>query len=48
MKVSTAIFRRVKRDGRNPSTGARTKSSEERKKEAERKRQKMKNENSGD
>ncbi len=48
MKLSTAIFRRVKRDGRNPSTGARTKSSEERKKEAERKKQKMKNESSGD
>lgn len=48
MKLSTAIFRRVKRDGRNPSTGARTKSLEERKKEVERKRQKMKNESPGD
>jgi hypothetical protein len=48
MKVSTAIFRRAKRDGRNPSTGARTKSLEEKKKEAEKKRQKMKSESPGD
>ncbi len=48
MKVSTTIFRRAKRDGRNPSTGARTKSSEERKKEAKSKRQKMKNESPSD
>ena len=48
MKLSTAIFRRTKREGRNPSTGARTKSIEEREKEAERKRKKKKKESSGD
>jgi len=48
MKVSTAIFRRAKRDGRSPSTGARSKSKEERKKVAEEKRKKMQSESPGD
>jgi hypothetical protein len=40
MILSTDIFRREKRDGRNPSTGAKT--SEESIKEAELKKKKMK------
>ena len=48
MKVSTAIFRRAKRDGRNPSTGARSMSLEERRKLAEEKRKKLKSEPIGD
>lgn len=48
MRLSTAIFRRAKRDGRNPSTGARSKSLEEKKKQAEEKRKKMQSENPGD
>ena len=44
MRVSTEIYRRVKRDGRNPSTGARSMSFEERKKRAEEKRKKMQSE----
>lgn len=40
MKLSNAIFRREKRDGRNPSTGAKT--LEEIKKLADKKRKKMK------
>lgn len=44
MRVSTAIFRRAKRDGRNPSTGARAMSFEERRKRAEEKRKKMQSE----
>jgi hypothetical protein len=41
MRKSTAIFRRAKRDGRNPSTGARSMSNEERRKLAEEKRKKL-------
>lgn len=41
MKVSTQIYRREKRDGRNPSTGTKSKTFEERKKEAEEKRKKF-------
>jgi len=48
VKVSTAIFRRAKRDGRNPSTGARSMSLEERRKLAEEKRKKLKSEPTGD
>lgn len=48
MRVSTAIFRRAKRDGRNPSTGARSMSFEERRKIAEERRRKLKNEKMGD
>lgn len=48
MRVSTAIFRRAKRDGRNPSTGARSMSFEERRKLAEERRRKLKNEKMGD
>ncbi len=44
MRVSTAIFRRAKRDGRNPSTGARSMNSEERKKLAAEKRKKIQSE----
>ncbi|MCC6447115.1 MAG: hypothetical protein IT215_00320 [Chitinophagaceae bacterium] len=44
MVKSTAIFRRAKRDGRNPSTGARYMSFEERRKLAEEKRRKNHNE----
>jgi hypothetical protein len=40
-KKSTAVFRRSKRDGRNPSTGARSMSFEERRKLAEEKRKKI-------
>ena len=40
MKLSTAIFRREKRDGRNPSTGAKT--SDVTIKETEVKKKKMK------
>jgi hypothetical protein len=48
MRVSTAIFRRAKRDGRNPSTGARSMSFEERRKLAEERRRKLKGEKMGD
>ncbi len=48
MRVSTAIFRRAKRDGRNPSTGARSMSFEERRKLAEERRRKLKEEKMGD
>jgi hypothetical protein len=41
MKVSSVIFRRAKRDGRNPSTGARSMSFEERRKLAEEKKKKL-------
>ena len=44
MRVSTAIFRRAKRDGRNPSTGAKSMSIEERRKLAEEKRKKIQSE----
>ena len=44
----TAIFRRAKRDGRNPSTGARSISFEERKKRADEKRKKLKDAQMGD
>lgn len=48
MRVSTAIFRRAKRDGRNPSTGARSMSFEERRKLAEERRRKLKDAKMGD
>jgi len=48
VKVTTAMFRRAKRDGRNPSTGARSMSLEERRKLAEEKRKKMQREPIGD
>ena len=44
MKVSTAIFRRAKRDGRNPSTGAKSMTPVEEKKAAEAKKRKMQSE----
>lgn len=48
MVKSTAIFRRAKRDGRNPSTGARSMSFEERRKLALERRKKLKDEQLGD
>ncbi len=48
MQLSTAIYRRCKRDGRNPSTGARSMSLEERRKLAAEKRKKLKSEPIGD
>ena len=44
MILSTSIYRRAKRDGRNPSTGAKSMSFEERRKLAEEKRKKLHNE----
>ena len=44
MVVSTAIYRRVKRDGRNPSTGAKSISYEELLKIAAEKRKKLQSE----
>jgi hypothetical protein len=46
MKLSTSIFRREKRDGRNPSSSAKT--LEEIKKEADKKRKKIKSISPGD
>ena len=46
MKLSTAIFRREKRDGRNPSSGAKT--LEEIKKVSNKKRKKIKSISPGD
>jgi nucleoid DNA-binding protein len=46
MQLSTAIYRRAKRDGRNPSTGAKT--LEELKKEAADKKKKLKSTTPGD
>lgn len=49
MNLITAIFRRAKRDGRNPSTGAKSMTPEEKKKAAEEKKKKMQSESqSGD
>ena len=48
MVKPTAIFRRAKRDGRNPSTGAKFMSIEERRKLAEERRKKLKDEQLGD
>lgn len=49
MRESTAIYRRAKRDGRNPSTGAKSMTPEEKKKAAEAKKKKMQSESqSGD